>query len=88
MSTPSGPVGPPYSEDGPGDGFAVDVSAFLPEGVALGEPEPTESRAPSFDPGALDGLEADLDAVDQALLAIDEGRYQGGPWERIGAGER
>lgn len=40
-------------------------------------------RTKRFDPTALDGLEADLAAVDTALQEIDAGRYEGPVWSRI-----
>lgn len=65
----------------------VDLAAFLPEGVELGEPEPEPE--PESEPGpvaepaveaavdteALSQVERDLDAVDAAIAALDAGTY-------------
>lgn len=68
----------------------VDLAAFLPEGVVLGDPdEPGESEEPSdadlqpepdpeasaVDLEALSQIERDLDAVDAAIAALDAGTY-------------
>ena len=68
---------------------ALDVRAFLPEGVELGEPDAQEAdgepapapaiaevaEAPGIDLEALDQIERDLDAVDAAIAAIEAGTY-------------
>lgn len=62
---------------------AVDLAAFLPDGVELAPADTGElAAAPTPPPApwrpdleALDALEADLDAVDTALAALDEGTY-------------
>jgi DnaK suppressor protein len=64
---------------------AVDLTAFLPEGVALAgvdddlEESATAPTAPTAswrpDLESLDAVEADLDAVDEALRALDDATY-------------
>ncbi len=75
--------------------LVVDLAEFLLEGVTVasqGDAEAEQEQAEGsiavptnrFDPTVLDGLEADLVAVDAALLEIDGGRYEGAAWSRIG----
>lgn len=91
---------PAEQTTGPDHEVEVDLAAFLPEGVELGEPKddpedelgdedepelgdedepvrgpatPDGSGAP--DPAVLDAIQADLDAVDAALLTLDAGTY-------------
>ena len=85
MSVPTDPSGqPPTTEHS----VSVDLAAFLPEGVELAAPDdPTvggvadtdEASAPVTawrpDLAALDAVEADFDAVDEALRALDAGTY-------------
>lgn len=63
-----------------GTELAVDLGAFLPEGVALAPAEPAppaEPAAPAeaVDIEALAQIERDLDAVDAAIAALDAGTY-------------
>lgn len=51
--------------------LSVDPTAFLPEGVSIGESEPE----PTVDTEALSQVERDLDAVDAAIAALDAGTY-------------
>lgn len=66
--------------------LAVDLAAFLPDGVTLGEPEPEPEPEPETEPeagtepspvdtDALAQVERDLDAVDAAIAALDAGTY-------------
>ena len=65
----------------PGEEVEVDLAAFLPDGVELGEPEPAAvavapPEAPEgVDLEALSQIERDLDAVDAAIAALDAGTY-------------
>lgn len=90
---PSEPVPPspdavPHGPDAPdAPEVDLDVRAFLPEGVVLGEPgeaEPDVADEPDAadaadaaapDLAALDQVQADLDAVDAAIDALDAGTY-------------
>jgi len=89
VPAPDGPSGerPPREVD-------VDLGEFLPVGVSRGDPNRDRHGGPAaegghehepapFDPAVVERLEADLAAVDEALVAIDEGRFQDGPWDRI-----
>lgn len=54
----------------------VDLAAFLPEGTVLevaSEPVSEPGSEPAVDLAALTRIEADLAAVDEALLALDAG---------------
>ena len=62
----------PQPNDSAHGELTVDLAAFLPEGVAVGEPSPEPAGT---DPGALDQIEADLAGVDAALVALDGGTY-------------
>lgn len=66
----------------------VDLAAFLPDGVALGEPEAEAAESPPLesdldpvdrpapvDVAALQQVERELDAVDAAIARLDEGTY-------------
>lgn len=60
--------------------LVVDVASFLPDGVELGLASGDASSAAVEPPGrpdlaSLDQIEADLTAVDAALLALDAGTY-------------
>lgn len=52
----------------------VDLAAFLPEGVALAAEEPVgdDPVTPAVDP---DVIGRELDAVDAAIAALDDGTY-------------
>lgn len=77
----SDPMPEPASIPGAEQELEVDLAAFLPEGVVLGDPgdeadeAPPADRAPAVDLEALSQIERDLDAVDAAIAAIDAGTY-------------
>lgn len=82
------PMEPPT---GPADEVEVDVRAFLPEGVSLGEAEPAEAEvaveveaAPpsseeAIDLTSLEAAEAAMAEVEDALIAIDAGDLDRSP---------
>ncbi len=86
-STPEPTPVPSVAVPGPAQEIDVDLAAFLPEGVELGEPdaapapEPIAGAAsapaerPPVDLEALSQIERDLDAVDAAIAALDSGTY-------------
>lgn len=90
--SPSEQTGGPAAPGPGGDAeVAVDVGAFLPDGVELTAAEvptdetPTEPSAEAsgspeaedrpVDVAALDQLERDLDGVDAAIARLDDGTY-------------
>lgn len=79
---------------GPADEVEVDVHAFLPEGVSLGEAEPAEaeievepveveavppSSEEAIDLTSLEAAEAAMAEVEDALVAIDAGDLDRSP---------
>jgi RNA polymerase-binding transcription factor DksA len=70
---------PMPSVPGPAQEVEVDLAAFLPEGVTLGEEpaadEPEAETTAAVDLEALSQIERDLDAVDAAIAALDAGTY-------------
>lgn len=82
--SPSEQTGGPAAPGPGGDAeVAVDVGAFLPDGVELTAAEAPAVEAPEapgaedrpVDVAALDQLERDLDAVDAAIARLDDGTY-------------
>lgn len=76
LPPPHGPAPEPEpgSAPAPGD-LEVDLAAFLPEGTTL-SPASEPTAPPAAEPvdlAALTRIEADLAAVDEALLALDAG---------------
>ncbi|MCU1370345.1 MAG: hypothetical protein JWO77_1539 [Ilumatobacteraceae bacterium] len=94
--TPSEPTPEPTPETvasnlGAEQELAIDLAAFLPDGVELGAEtvvddqidatdevpaaQPSAPPAPAVDLEALSQIERDLDAVDAAIAALEAGTY-------------
>jgi hypothetical protein len=77
-SVGSAAVSDPFAPDAgglpTGQDLEVDLGAFLPPDVVVGEP-PAEHEGPGPDLAALEQLLVDLTAVDAALAALDAGTY-------------